>query len=181
MHTQKQKMLILLLSLSLVLGLTACSKPVDIPLADILTEIEGAIKADYLAEGHYTEEDFVDGTPGVFAGSLLDDETHVYLTDPDLIDPKLLSEGHVLAAMFIVRSDEIIVLKAKDKGSVKTLQAALEQEKANRLKQWETYLPDQHEKVKQTIIKTEGQYLLYATWDDPKLIETAFTKAISGK
>lgn len=119
--------------------------------------------------------------PGLMEGDILDEDMGIFLSDPQLFDRELLEEGLVLAPMFNVMSDEIILLKAADKKAIKELEVALEQEKENRLKQWETYLPDQHEKVKNTLIKGEGHYLLYATWADPAIIETAFTKALSNK
>lgn len=176
-----KKIMILLVTIALVLGVTGCTKPVNVPIADVLAEVKEAIKADLLASGSFTEEDLAEGLPGLLEGDLLKDDLMMFVSDPDLFKQELISEGSILAPMFNVMSDEIILLKAKDKGAVKELQAALEQEKENRLTQWESYLPNQYEKVKNTVIKVQGQYLLYATWEDPKIIEAAFDKALSGK
>ncbi len=176
-----KKIMILFVAMALVLGVTGCTKPVNVPLADVLTEVKEAIKADCLASGNFTEEDMAEGLPGLMEGNMLEDDLSLFVTDPELFKQELISEGYILAPMFNVMSDEVILLKAKDKGAVKELQAALEQEQENRLKQWETYLPKQYEKVKDTIIKVQGQYLLYATWEDPTIIEAAFDKALSGK
>lgn len=176
-----KRIMILLVTMALVLGVTGCTKPVNVPIADVLAEVKEAIKTDLLASGSFTEEDLEEGLPGLLEGDLLKDDLMMFVSDPDIFKKELISEGAILAPMFNVMSDEIILLKAKDRGAVKELQSALEEEKENRLKQWETYLPNQHEKVKNTIIKVEGQYLLYATWEDPTIIEAAFDKALSGK
>lgn len=176
-----KKIMILLVTMALVLGVTGCAKPVNVPMADVLTEVKEVIKADLLASGSFTEEDLAEGLPGLMEGDLLKDDLMLFVSDPDLFKKELISEGAILAPMFNVMSDEIIILKAKDKGAVKELQAALEEEKENRLTQWESYLPNQYEKVKNTIIKVQGQYLLYATWEDPAIIEAAFDKALGGK
>jgi hypothetical protein len=173
-----KKIMILLVAMALVLGVTGCTKPVNVPIADVLAEVKEAIKAGLLAGGSFTEEDLAEGLPGLVEGNMLEDDLMLFVSDPDLFEKELISAGCILAPMFNVMSDEVILLKAKDKGAVKELQTALEQEKKNRLQQWESYLPDQYEKVKNTIIKVEGQYLLYTTWEDPAIIEAAFTKAL---
>jgi hypothetical protein len=73
-----------------------------------------------------------------------------------------------------VNSDEIILLKAKDEAHVKSLKEALEREKEAQIKTWEIYLPDQFEKVKNNVIKTNGNYLLYVTYGNPDEIEAIF-------
>ena len=112
---------------------------------------------------------------------MLDEEPNFLVSDPDIFDKSLLAEGLVTAPMINIRSDEVIVLKAKDKKDVPALEEMLQKELENRLDLWATYLPDQHEKVKNTIIKVQGNYLLYATWSDAPALEAAFTKALSGK
>lgn len=176
-----KKFAVLVVVMALVLGVTGCAKPVDVPVADILAEVKESIKADLLASGAFSEEDLEEGLPGLMEGNLLEDDLMLFVSDPELFAKELISEGYILAPMFNVMSDEVIVLKAKDKGAVSDLKAALEQEKENRLKQWEDYLPNQRAKVENTIIKVEGQYLLYATWEEPEIIEAAFDKALSNK
>lgn len=174
-----KKLVVLMVVMALALSITGCTKPaVDVPIADVLEGVKEAIKADLLASGNFTEEDLKDDLPGLIEANMLEEDLMLYVSDPALFDQDLISEGYILAPMFNVMSDEIIVLKAKDESAVKDLQAALEQEQENRLKQWETYLPDQHEKVKNTIIKAEGQYLLYATWGDATIIEAVFDAAL---
>lgn len=174
-----KKSAVLMVVVALALSIIGCTKPVDVSIADVLAEVKEAIKADLLASGSFTEEDMEEGLPGLMEGNMLEDDLMLYVSDPELFDKQLISEGYILAPMFNVMSDEVILLKAKDKSAAKDLQVALEQEKENRLKQWETYLPNQHEKVKNTIIKVEGQYLLYATWEDPTIVEAAFDVALA--
>lgn len=177
-----KRIAVLVVALALLLGMTACAKPTaDVPVADVFAAVKEAIKAAVLAEGTFTEEDLQEGLPGLMEGNLLEDDLMFYISDPELFNKELIAEGYILAPMFNIMSDEIIVLKAKDKAAVKDLQAALEKEKENRLKQWEDYLPNQRVKVENTVIKVEGQYLLYATWEDPELIAEAFDQALGNK
>ena len=174
-----KKIIVLMVVMALAFSITGCTKPAaDVSIADVLEEVKEAIRADLLAGGNFTEEDLKDDLPGLIEGNMLEDDLMMYISDPELFDKDLISEGYILAPMFNIMSDEIIVLKAKDADAAKDLKAALEQEQENRLKQWETYLADQHEKVKNTIIKAEGQYLLYATWSDATIIEAAFDMAL---
>ena len=175
-----KRFVILLLALGVVLSLSACSGQPGAPVADILSKVKDAIKDDMLAQG-MSEQDFKEGLPGFIEADLIADETDMYFTDPEILDKTKIAEGAVLAPMFNINSDEIIILKAKDKSAVEALEASLQKEKENRLKQWETYLPAQHEKVKNTVIKVSGLYLLYGTYRDASVIEGAFDLALSGK
>ncbi len=173
-----KKFVLLVVVVALALGLTACAEPVDVPLADVFEQVKEAIRADLLDSGAFTEEDLEEGLPGLMEGDLLEDDLTLFVSDPEIFAKELMEEGYILAPMFNVMSDEVIVIKAKDKNAVADLQAALEQEKENRLKQWEDYLPNQRAKVENTIIKAEGLYLLYATWEDAEVIEAAFDQAL---
>lgn len=92
----------------------------------------------------------------------------------------LAIEGTIYVPMMNVKSDLIVVVKATD-GNVEAVQAAFEQLKQNQEDQWSQYLPDQYEKVKANKVTTSGDYVLYATFDDTTVVETAFLDTISGK
>lgn len=122
---------------------------------------------DVLVEGKlqsYIEVDLMDDK---------DPSTPIYMEKMKL-NKEEVEDGIVLAAMMNVNSDEIILLKAKDEAHVKSLKEALEREKEAQIKTWEIYLPDQFEKVKNNVIKTNGNYLLYVTYGNPEKIEEIF-------
>jgi hypothetical protein len=171
---------VLLVVLSLILVLAGCGQGKNVPISGIMAKVKEAIKADLIGNG-FSEDDFTEGLPGFMEADILEEDFSMLLSDPELLDRDLIGEGIVLGSMFNINSSEIIVLKAKEESDVQTLKEALEKEKENRLKQWESYLPDQYEKVQNTLIKVEGKYLLYATYDDTTIIEESFDAALGGK
>lgn len=175
-----RRFVILFLALGVVLSLSACSSRPKVAVADILSKVKDAIKDDMLAQG-MSEDDFGEGLPGFVEADLIADETDIYFTDPEILDKTKIAEGAVLAPKLNTDSNEIIILKAKDMSVVEELEASLQEEKENRLKQWENGLPDQYEKVKYTIVKVNGLYLIYGTYRDASVVEAAFDMALSGK
>lgn len=174
-----KKLSVLLLLFVTTVCLFGCSGP-KVPVEDIAAEIKEAIK-EHMIAGGIPEEQFENGLPGYIEADILEEGSAMWLSSPDLFDEDTIDEGVILASMFNVNSDEILIVKAKDKRSVKDLLVAMETEKENRLRLWETYLPNQYEKVKNTVIKSEGLYLLYATYKDPEVVEGAFQSALKGK
>ncbi len=90
------------------------------------------------------------------------------------LNPEILANGTVLAALMNVNADEIILLEAKDEDQVDELKTSLENELAAQDQTWKQYLPEQYEKVKNNKIVTKGKYLLYVTYTNPEAIEKAF-------
>lgn len=175
-----KRFVILLLALGVVLSLSACSSGPKMTVADIMSKVKEAIKDDMLAQG-MSEDDFAEGLPGLVEADLMSGESDKYLSVPDLLDKSRIAEGAILVSESDTNSDEIIILKAKDQNAVEGLEASLQKERENRLKQWESRSPDQYEKVKYTIIKVNGLYLLYGTYRDASVIEGAFDLALRGK
>ncbi|MEF3353997.1 DUF4358 domain-containing protein [Paenibacillus sp. GYB006] len=97
------------------------------------------------------------------------------------IDPTIIEEGQYMKAMMNVHADEFIILKASDASNVEELKAALEKEVANQERNWSTYLPEQYEKVKNHIIKQQGNYLALLISDDAEKMEQAFTNALTSE
>jgi hypothetical protein len=179
------KKLMSLLGFVLVLGLIAgCSNQGSgknevqptITLEEMSLKIKEQIAAD-MKENGAGEDVLVEGKlQSYIEVDLLDDKdpsTSIYL-DKMQLNKEEVEDGIVLAAMMNVNSDEIILLKAKDEAHVKSLKEALEREKEAQIKTWEIYLPDQFEKVKNNVIKTNGNYLLYVTYGNPDEIEAIF-------
>jgi hypothetical protein len=147
-----------------------------VTLEEISQKIKEQMAADMKEQGA-GEDVLVDGElQGYIEVDLMDDKdpsTPIYMEKMKL-NKEELEDGIVLAAMMNVNSDEIILLKAKDEVHVKSLKEALEREKEAQIKTWEVYLPDQFEKVKNNVIKTNGNYLLYVTSGNPEKIEEVF-------
>lgn len=147
---------------------------VNVPVKDILEAIKEQMKSDLIAGG-VPEDNFEEGTiPGFLEQNLkpeVEEENPFFQLD---INTENLEEGYILAQMINIKSDQIIVLKASDESVVSNLEAALQQVKESQIAVWEQYLPDQYEKVKNNIIKTEGKYLLYVTYENPEAIEAIF-------
>lgn len=134
-------------------------------------EIAEALKADGV------DEPLMDGKlSSYFETNLVDEEdeqSELYLERLG-IEKDQLAGGYVIAAMMNVNSNEIIILEAKEKSEVSSLEKALEKELAAQTQTWEVYLPDQHEKVKNNIITTSGNYLMYITYDEPEKLQAIF-------
>ena len=147
----------------------------DISLEKIYTQTKDAIAEDLKADG--IAEPIVDGK---LSSYLEADLTSAENPDRDFYLEKLgikqeqLNAGYVIAAMMSVNSDEIILLEAKDETEVASLKTALEKELAAQTQTWEQYLPDQFEKVKNNIIQTNGNFLIYITYDYPEKIAEIF-------
>lgn len=153
----------------------------EVKLEEILTSIKKQIAEDYKASG-VEEEILVDGNlQGFNEVDLMDTDSEsssaVYIEKLKL-DTDQLAEGFILMPMMNVKSDEIILLKAKDDEQVERLKEILEAEKLSQIETWERYLPDQYEKVKNNVIKTNGKYLLYVTYDYPEKIVQIFEDSL---
>ncbi len=179
----KKWFLVLTLTLSVAM-VAACgnketdnssSNKQDISLEEIFTQTKNAIAEDLKADG--MDEPIVDGKlMSYFEVDLMaaeNPERDVYLEKLGIKEEQLKA-GYVIAAMMSVNSDEIILLEAKDETEVASLKTALEKELAAQTQTWEQYLPDQFEKVKNNIIKTNGNFLIYITYDYPEKIAEIF-------
>lgn len=176
---------VVILSLLLVV---ACSNGTDnqkkedapkkeVSIEKMLTEIKEQIAKDLEAGG--VPDALVDGKLQMYLETNLkdseeDDPGIAMYTERMQLNQDDLAKGIILAPMMNVKSDEIIVLEATDEAKVAALKEALEREKDAQVQTWEQYLPDQYEKVKNNIIKTNGKYLIYITYDNPESIEKIF-------
>lgn len=171
--------------LTLVLGvLGACgnkdtdkgsSDKQEASLEEIYQQTKNAIAEDLKAGG--VEEPIIDGKlASYFEINLKDAENQ----DRDLYFEKLgikedqLQAGYIIAAMMNVNANEIIILEAKDGTGAASLKTALEKELAAQTQTWEQYLPDQFDKVKNNVIKQDGNKLIYITYDQPEKIVEIF-------
>ena len=148
----------------------------NVSLSELMSSIKEQIASDLEAGG--VEGALVDGELQGYAFADLTSEdaesTDAMYAERLNIDPKTLNAGYILAPMMNVKSDEIILLEAKDEAQVETLKQKLEEELQVQIDTWERYLPDQYEKVKNNVITTNGRYLLYVTYDNPDAIVKIF-------
>lgn len=147
-----------------------------VSLSELVSSIQEQIASDLEAGG--VENPLVDGE---LLGYILADLTaqnaegmEAMYAEKLNIDPEDINAGYILAPMMNVKSDEIILLEAKDEEQVATLKKALEEELQAQINTWQQYLPDQFEKVKNNVITTNGRYLLYVTYDNPDAIVKIF-------
>ena len=185
------KKLMMTAMLMLVLVLAACGSNADKPdnnagngsdepeetanFEEVYNAVETAMVDALTEDGDMTKEDALNCY-------IIDDLTNADSDDPMVemtlerleIDPAQLANGKFIAAMMNINSDEIIVLEAKDEADVATLKTALENELEAQDQTWSQYLPDQHEKVKNNVITTEGNFLLYVTFSAPDQVVDAF-------
>lgn len=153
----------------------------QVSLADVFTKVKEQIAADMKAGG--VEDAYLDEKlQGYLEVDLKkedsNDPAHNIFKEKLSINDADIDEGFVLAPMMNTKSDEVILLKAKDEKKVETLKKALEKEKEAQIQTWERYLPDQYEKVKNNKIVTKGNYLLYVTYDHPEKIVDIFESSI---
>ena len=145
---------------------------------EIIISIKEQVAEDLKADG--VEEDVL--VDGKLIYHVETDLTATEDSDPAVaiwiekmgLNQEELANGRVIAAMMNVNADEIILLEAKDEKQVAALKESLEKELNGQVQTWEQYLPDQYEKVKNNIIKTNGKYLLYVTYTHPDNIEKVF-------
>lgn len=143
----------------------------DAVASDIVEQVEADLKemdqsltvTDVYYHLNLKEVDDSDPAAAVFVESLQ-------------INDEELANGMVLAPMMNINSDEIIFLEAKDASHVESLKTTLENELAAQDQTWSEYLPDQYEKVKNNIVKTNGNFLIYITYEHPEKIEEIFDK-----
>lgn len=147
----------------------------DVSVDELISQIKEQIIEDLMDDGADEEDVTQNGElNGYIEANLLDEDEAEFYIESIQLDTDQLDEGTVLASMMNVNSNAIFVLKAKEQEDVPYLEEALERELENQTKTWEQYLPDQHEKVKNNIITTNGKYLLYVTYEYPEKIADIF-------
>ena len=148
-----------------------------------MTALKDQVAEDLVADGVEESEVMVDGQLAFYMETDLtasedsDPAVTIWVEKMDL-DTDKLTNGKAIAPMVNINADEIILLEAKDEAAVDSLKESLEKELAGQVQTWQQYLPEQYEKVEKNIIKTNGNYLLYVTYTEPKKIEKVFDDLI---
>ena len=81
------------------------------------------------------------------------------------IDDKLVSEFLVKVPMMNVNANSVIILKPEN-GKTKEVKDKMNDYMTKLENQWQTYLPDQYELVKNRLEKEYGGYLIYIISND---------------
>ena len=113
----------------------------------------------------------------------LSEMAFIEITDDDLanfygIDAADLDGYLARVPMMNVSATEFFIAKVKD-GKMDTVKAALESRQANLDTQWSTYLPDQHELVKNYKLAVSGNYIFFAVSRFAEQAEGLFNDAIA--
>ena len=113
----------------------------------------------------------------------LSEMAFIEITDDDLatfygIDAADLDGYLARVPMMNVSATEFFIAKVKD-GKMDAVKAALESRQANLDTQWSTYLPDQHELVKNYKLTVSGNYIFFAISRFAEQAEGLFNDAIA--
>lgn len=178
-----KKIISMILVMTTIFALTGCTtkKEVNVPVQDIAINVKQAMKDELISQG-MPEDRFIDEQlPGYMEITIPSDDSNQFpgfLTN-EIFNSEDIEEAISFEQMMNVKSDIVIIIKAKDESKIANLQASLEEIKQKQEDIWSQYLPDQYEKVKNNVIKTNGNYLIYVTFDNPEAIIKAYDEALS--
>ncbi|MFM1654205.1 DUF4358 domain-containing protein [Brevibacillus sp. B_LB10_24] len=77
-----------------------------------------------------------------------------------------------------VKADEVLVVKVKDANQAEEINDSIMKRVDAQEKKFRDYLPDEYAFIENHIVKTKGNYILFAVSPDVDQIETAFDKAL---
>lgn len=142
---------------------------------EVYASVENSIKETLQEEYDMSEDEVLMGyfIEDLTAEDAADSMVAILLERMELEQGKL-ANGKAIGAMMNVNSDEIFILEAKSEDEVAALKESLELELDAQIQTWQQYLPDQYEKVKNNVIETNGNFLLYVTFSDPESVVDAF-------
>lgn len=168
---------VVLLTLLAFVGCSSQETEVNVTISEIMEAVKNQM-ADDMKAGGMPEDNFKDGKlPGYMEVDLTGEESQSQIME--LFNSEDIEEGVVLQQMINIKSDLIIVVKAKDETKVEGVKESLNKVKEQQENIWSKYLPDQYEKVKNNVIKTNGNYVIYITYDNPESIEEKFESSLN--
>lgn len=94
------------------------------------------------------------------------------------IDKSKYEDVLIYGSMMGVHANEIILIKAKDSSGVSEAKKALQNRKSKLIEQWKSYLPEQYELVKQSVITSSGLYVAFVCADSQNKAVSAFNAAL---
>lgn len=168
---------VVLLTLLAFVGCSSQEAEVNVTVSEIIEAVKNQM-ADDMKAGGMPEDNFKDGKlPGYMEVDLTGEESQSQIME--LFNSEDIEEGVVLQQMINIKSDLIIIVKAKDETKVEGVKESLSKVKEQQENIWSKYLPDQYEKVKNNVIKTNGNYVIYITYDNPESIEEKFESSLN--
>ncbi|GAB6989928.1 DUF4358 domain-containing protein [Paenibacillus pini] len=97
------------------------------------------------------------------------------------LDPALLEDYTIRTPLMNVKTNEIAILKVKNKDDISKVEAAVKQRATDVQKQFETYLPDQYENAKNYKLITKGNYVFFVISDRADKLVTIFNSFFEQK
>ncbi|WP_455714958.1 DUF4358 domain-containing protein [Anaerosporobacter sp.] len=94
------------------------------------------------------------------------------------LDPNILQEAIYYENPMNVRADRIIIAKVKEEKDVNTVKLAFDELKKAQETDWEQYLPEQYEKVKNGQVFTKDKFVFYIVYDDVASIKKIVDDAL---
>jgi len=178
-----KKIISMILVIVTIFALTGCTtkKEVNVPVSEIAANVKQVMKDEMIAQG-MPEDRFIDDQLSGFMEITLPTEQESAFPgflNAESFTSEDIEEAISFEQMMNVKSDLVIIVKAKDESKVANVQASLEEIKQKQEQIWSQYLPDQYEKVKNNVIKTNGNYLIYVTSDNPEAITKAFDESLT--
>lgn len=94
------------------------------------------------------------------------------------LDPNILEEAIYYENPMNVRADRIIIAKVKEEKDVNTVKLAFDELKKSQETDWEQYLPEQYDKVKNGLVFVKDNYVFYFVYDDVESIKKIVDDAL---
>lgn len=155
----KKKLLALILSTMMIVGLTACGakedneKPedVNIPVSTIIEDLEKELEFGMMDQ--------------------LNKET---LMQFYALDDGLFEEYSANFPLMNVQTNEYSLFKLKDEADVEKVKEAIVTRAETVQKTFETYLPDQYENAKNYYLDSHGKYVIFVIHEDVEKAKPIF-------
>lgn len=135
---------------------TAKEEVKDVPVMEVMTAVEKEVE---------------------FAANENTQDANI-LKEQYYIDSNDVEEFVIKRPLMNVHASEVAIIKAKDEDSVSKVKAGVEKRHEDLDKQWEQYLPDQHQLVKDAKIETIGNYVIFIVDAQGEKIEQVINKQL---
>lgn len=166
-----KKMIVIMLTMVLVLVVSACSGNKTATTDEKTEAIEASASAKEMTDKMLAE---------------VEQPNLMELTAEDLkniydLDAAILEDFSVRIPLTIVHSNEIAIFKVKDVNDIAEVLAKVKGRAENAMKSFEQYLPDQYENAKNHKIVTKGNYVLFVISDQADKLITVYDRFFTEK
>ncbi|EGD48375.1 hypothetical protein Cpap_2527 [Ruminiclostridium papyrosolvens DSM 2782] len=94
------------------------------------------------------------------------------------IDEAKLDGFYLYRAGSNVKADEILILKVKDKNDMEDIKSNINKRIEKQEASFKDYLPKEYDLIKNNVIKTKDNFLLFAVSQDADKISSAFDESV---